>query len=71
MPFGYHGCYLRIDVSTGACERVPVDEAVLRQFVGGSGLGVKLLLDAGPRFWIRLRPKLLWFLPSVRWSGAR
>jgi len=47
MPFGYHGCYLRIDVSTGESERVPLDEAVLRQFIGGSGLGVKLLLDAG------------------------
>jgi len=45
MPFGYHGCYLRIDVSTGAGEYVPLDETVLRQFIGGSGLGVRLLLD--------------------------
>src|SRR5690242_7752698 len=47
MPFGYHGCYLRIDVSDGATERVPLDDVVLRQFIGGSGLGVKLLLDEG------------------------
>ena len=47
MPFGYHGCYLRIDVSNGAAERVPLDDVVLRQFIGGSGLGVKLLLDEG------------------------
>jgi len=47
MPFGYHGCYLRIDVSSGTSERVPLSDAVLRQFIGGSGLGVKLLLDAG------------------------
>jgi aldehyde:ferredoxin oxidoreductase len=47
MPFGYHGCYLRIDVSDGAVERVPLDDGVLRQFIGGSGLGVKLLLDEG------------------------
>ncbi len=65
MPSGYHGCYLRIDVSngpsthraklsapldslrTGCAERVPLDEAMLRQFIGGSGLGVRLLLDAG------------------------
>jgi aldehyde:ferredoxin oxidoreductase len=47
MPFGYHGCYLRIDVSTGAFDRVPLEESLLREFIGGSGLGVKLLLDAG------------------------
>src|SRR6476469_7673577 len=47
MPFGYHGCYLRIDVSNGTAENIPVEEAILRQFIGGSGLGVKLLLDAG------------------------
>ena len=47
MRFGYHGCYLRIDVSCGSVERVPLAEAVLRQFIGGSGLGVRLLLDEG------------------------
>ena len=45
MPFGYHGCYLRIDVTQGSAERVPLAEAVLRQYIGGSGLGVRLLLD--------------------------
>ena len=56
MPPGYHGAYLRIDVSRlggGAAEggrpdgveRVPLDESTLRQFLGGSGLGVRLLLD--------------------------
>ena len=47
MPFGYHGCYLRIDVSHGSVERVPLADALLRQFIGGSGLGVRLLLDEG------------------------
>ncbi len=47
MPFGYHGCYLRIDVSTGHVERVPLDEPVLRAYIGGSGLGVRILLDEG------------------------
>jgi len=45
MAFGYHGCYLRIDVSIATSERVPLSDAVLRQFLGGSGVGVKLLLD--------------------------
>ena len=47
MPFGYHGAYLRIDVTDGRVERVPLDETTLRQFLGGSGLGVRLLLDEG------------------------
>ncbi len=47
MPFGYHGRYLRIDVSSGAAKFVPIEEAVLRQYLGGSGLGVRLLLDEG------------------------
>jgi aldehyde:ferredoxin oxidoreductase len=40
--FGYHGRYLQIDVGTGASELVPLDEAVLRRFVGGVGLGAWL-----------------------------
>jgi len=44
MPYGYHGCYLRIDVSTGRAERVPLSDDVLRQYLGGSGLGACLLL---------------------------
>ena len=47
MPFGYHGSYLRIDASTGAATRVPLSEDVLRQYIGGSGLGARILLDEG------------------------
>ena len=47
MPFGYHGSYLRIDVTGGSAENVDLPDAVLRQFIGGSGLGVRLLLDEG------------------------
>ena len=47
MPFGYHGRYLRIDVSRGSVERVPLATSVLRDYIGGSGLGVRLLLDEG------------------------
>src|SRR5215203_2895797 len=45
MPFGYHGCYLRIDVGSGKGQRVPLSDDVLRQYIGGSGLGARLLLD--------------------------
>jgi aldehyde:ferredoxin oxidoreductase len=44
-PFGYHGCYLRIDVSDGTADRLPIPEAVLRQFIGGTGLGAWILLE--------------------------
>jgi len=44
---GYHGRYLRIDLSTGASTAVELDESVLRRYLGGSGLGVRLLLDEG------------------------
>src|SRR5215471_3075130 len=47
MIFGYHGRYLRIDVSSGLAEYVHLDDALLRQFIGGSGLGVWLLLQEG------------------------
>src|SRR6476646_2978256 len=47
MTFGYHGSYLRIDVSNGTSKYVPLSDAVLRQYLGGSGLVVKLLLDEG------------------------
>lgn len=47
MAFGYHGRYLLIDVSNGESRYVPIDETVLRQFLGGSGLGTRLLLDYG------------------------
>lgn len=44
---GYHGCYLRVDVARGVAERVPLDEPALRAYLGGSGLGVYLMLQAG------------------------
>ncbi len=41
---GYHGCYLRIDVSDGTSTRTPLEPQILRQYLGGSGLGVAILL---------------------------
>ena len=47
IMFGYHGNYHRIDVSADEAQRVELDDSTLRAYVGGSGLGVKLLLDEG------------------------
>ena len=41
---GYHGQYLRVDLSTGQAERVGLEPDVLRRYLGGSGLGTYLLL---------------------------
>ena len=57
MPFGYHGSYLRIDVSSNNAARVPLSEETLRQFIGGSGLGAKLLLDEGAAILDPLAPE--------------
>jgi aldehyde:ferredoxin oxidoreductase len=47
MLYGYHGCYLRINVESGTARRVPLPDTVLREYLGGSGLGARLLLDEG------------------------
>jgi aldehyde:ferredoxin oxidoreductase len=46
-PGGYHGCYLRIDVERPTAERIELAPAALRAYLGGSGLGVYLLLAEG------------------------
>jgi len=56
-PFGYHGCYLRIDATNGSVERVPIPEATLRQFIGGIGLGAWLLLEESPSVLEPLAPE--------------
>jgi aldehyde:ferredoxin oxidoreductase len=43
--FGYHGRYLRVDLTNGQSHAVPLSEKQLRTFLGGSGLGVSLLLQ--------------------------
>jgi aldehyde:ferredoxin oxidoreductase len=45
--FGYHGRYLRVDLSSGQSQHVALSEATLRSFLGGSGLGAWLLLTEG------------------------
>ena len=44
---GYHGCYLRIDLTTGTSARIDLAGDRLRSFLGGSGLGVDILLGEG------------------------
>ncbi|MEM3010591.1 MAG: aldehyde ferredoxin oxidoreductase family protein [Candidatus Bathyarchaeia archaeon] len=43
--FGYAGRILHVDLTTGKAETKPLDEKLARKFIGGIGLGIKLLLD--------------------------
>ena len=46
-PAGYHGAYLHVDVSSGTAKRVELPADLLRQFLGGTGLGTWLMLSLG------------------------
>ena len=54
--YGFHGRLLHIDLSTGRSSWVDLDEARLRAFLGGIGLGTELALlicPAGSRSILR------------------
>jgi aldehyde:ferredoxin oxidoreductase len=45
---GWFGAVLEIDVSTGESESRPLAAALLRDWIGGAGLGARLLLEREP-----------------------
>ena len=47
--FGYAGTILRINLSTGAIEKQPLDKNLAERFIGGRGFVAKLLFDELPR----------------------
>ena len=54
---GYHGKTLDIDLSTGSSVSTVINEEVLRRHIGGSGLGVRLLLDREAQYHDPFYPK--------------
>jgi len=48
VPGGYTGKVLRVDLTSGQVSADSLDEATLRKFVGGNGLGSKYLYDEVP-----------------------
>jgi aldehyde:ferredoxin oxidoreductase len=48
MTGGYFGQALVVDVSDGSARPLALSEQVLREYVGGAGLGAWLLTDLGP-----------------------
>jgi len=47
-PGGYFGKALLVDLNTGSAEAAPIDESVLRSYVGGAGLGTWLMHEHCP-----------------------
>ena len=45
MPKGYTGKLLWVDLTSGKVSTTPLDEETARSFLGGSGLGDKLIRD--------------------------
>ncbi len=43
--YGYHGRLLHVDLTNESIERIPINESMLRECVGGTGLGTRLLLS--------------------------
>jgi aldehyde:ferredoxin oxidoreductase len=43
--FAYAGKILRVDLSTGKTETEPMGEDIAKQYIGGIGLGIRLLVD--------------------------
>lgn len=48
QPFGWTGRYLRVDLSTGASEALPLPQDIRLAFLGGRGLGVYFLRQHAP-----------------------
>jgi aldehyde:ferredoxin oxidoreductase len=54
---GFHGCYWRFDLGRGQGERIPIDESILQQTLGGVGLGAWLLHREAPPYVDPLAPE--------------
>ena len=59
---GYMGKILRVDLTNERLTDEKVDEATLRKFLGGTGLGVKIMYDEVPEGieWSDARNRLIW-----------
>ncbi|MDA1016144.1 MAG: aldehyde ferredoxin oxidoreductase family protein [Planctomycetota bacterium] len=54
---GYHGQYLRVDLSTRTSAPISIPPNILRDFIGGAGLGTWLLTQETPGFVEALAPE--------------
>jgi aldehyde:ferredoxin oxidoreductase len=54
--FGYHGNLLRVDLSKKESKPEPIDESLLKSYIGGAALGMRYIYDEVP--------------PGVAWNDA-
>ncbi len=54
---GYSGKFLRVDLTNHQVKEYNFDETTLRKFIGGTGIGIKVLYDEVP--------------PGVEWSDSK
>src|SRR4030066_1230945 len=45
LPWGVHGKILEVDLSSGKIEETPLDSGQVADYIGGRGLGARLLYD--------------------------
>jgi len=56
MVYGYAGKILEVNLSKDRISETPLDEKVLRQYVGGRGLAAKILWDRLGKRWRSINP---------------
>src|SRR5665647_2430003 len=68
---GYMGKMLRVDLTSGETRVEELDEATLKMWVGGVGLGVKYLFDEVPASvkWSDPENRLIWSTGPMAGSG--
>lgn len=49
MQFGYTGKILRVDLSSGRCRAEELDEKLAKDYIGGRGLGCRLIFNELPQ----------------------
>ncbi len=68
---GYAGTILDINLSTGKIEKIPVDEKVCRDYLGGTGLGAKIFFDRFPGDVDPLAPENLLIFMTGPMTGTK
>jgi aldehyde:ferredoxin oxidoreductase len=53
---GYAGKFLEVDLSSGSIKEIKISEDILRQYIGGRGLAVKILWDRLGKRWEYVNP---------------
>jgi len=67
----YTGKYLRVDLTTGTITKERIKPDVLRKYVGGSGLGTKIMYDEVPPSVMPFDPENLLIFSSGPLNGTR